>query len=194
MYYTPVRTAFGTRHGLRWLLELQHAMLFTSPTCSWHRSADFSGLKQCLIQTDTSFRPAYTSRTCPSHTTTTAGGEVQIQSFTSSPAFLGRRMGLGKPWAAPIPAASLGRPHVCKTLSFSATASEPSAGAQDPPSDPPTDPSKDQPGPCDTSRNNTNSQQQPLLGLKKKSSGPVAVAISGGVDSAVAAMLLKEAG
>ena len=36
--------------------------------------------------------------------------------------------------------------------------------------------------------------QQPLWGLKQKKMGPVAVAVSGGVDSAVAAMLLKQAG
>ena len=35
----------------------------------------------------------------------------------------------------------------------------------------------------------------PLLGMQgRKKCGPVAVAISGGVDSAVAAMLLKKAG
>ena len=36
--------------------------------------------------------------------------------------------------------------------------------------------------------------QQPLWGLRQKKMGPVAVAVSGGVDSAVAAMLLKQAG
>ena len=36
--------------------------------------------------------------------------------------------------------------------------------------------------------------QQPLWGLRHKKMGPVAVAVSGGVDSAVAAMLLKQAG
>ena len=36
--------------------------------------------------------------------------------------------------------------------------------------------------------------QKPLWGLRQKKMGPLAVAVSGGLDSAVAAMLLKQAG
>ncbi|KAL3152537.1 hypothetical protein ABBQ32_001565 [Trebouxia sp. C0010 RCD-2024] len=121
--------------------------------------------------------------------------------FQAYPAKLGTCWTSAKPWSVPIPAASPRGALLCKTLS-SLSDPEPVPGCVVPPSDPdptpsvptPSNPSKGQRGPIGTSNSDTSSHQEPLLGLKKRSNGPVAVAISGGVDSAVAAMLLKDAG
>lgn len=202
MHCAPVQTVVCSGRALQRLLDIQHSVLFTSSFPCWQRSTGCLHLCQDLTHTDFRLQRLYTDRTRPLHTIV-MGAEAQVSQSLyrlqpmSSPASLGgpgRRMTWNGPLAVPTTAASLGRPLLCKSLSSYPATGKPSAGPPDPSSDPPTDRAKDQQEPCQASGNNPGSQQAPLLGLKKKSKGPVAVAISGGVDSAVAAMLLKNAG
>ena len=187
MRQVPVQTVF---HGLS---QPWHSVLLTSSFSYCQGSLDI--LSQHLLHIDLRLLHMYSQSTRPLHTRagTRLGQTSQMLPFMSSVASLfnclNRQVVLGKPLTVPIPAASLGRPLSCKFLSSCQATDEP----PDPPREPPRNPSK---APSQTSCNDVSPQQPPLLGLQKKktSSGPVAVAVSGGVDSAVAAMLLKKAG
>ena len=197
MHCAPLQTMLYSRCALQ-RLGIQYSVLFSSSFPCWQRSIECLQLCQDLTYTDIRLQGLYADRTRPLHTIVT-GPEAQVSKYPhrlppiSSPASsdsLGRRMTWNESLAMPTTAASLGRPLLCKSPSSFPAIGKPSAG----PADSPSDPGKDQQEPCQASGNKPSSQQEPLLGLKKKSHGPVAVAISGGVDSAVAAMLLKNAG
>lgn len=211
MYGLPVHQAFSSRTNLRQLSVLrQHLVPSSLPFCCCAQSVQLPKSSPSLIETQTWFHSAIANSTCPMHTITmscaltralqTSAGSP-CTPFQAYPAKLGTCWTSAKPWSVPIPAASPRGALLCKTLS-SLSDPEPVPGCVVPPSDPdptpsvptPSNPSKGQRGPIGTSNSDTSSHQEPLLGLKKRSNGPVAVAISGGVDSAVAAMLLKDAG
>ena len=207
MYGSPMHKVLSSRRCLRQLSDLhQHSLLSCLPFCCRPRNEAPPKLSQPFKETQTSFQTENANTDiCPLPTTTTRGADTHTgqtsdwpcTSSSADPANLGKCWWSAKPWSAPILAASLRGTLLRNTFaSFSATG-EPSTGLVVPPSDPtPSDPTpgKGQSGPYSTSGSGKSSPQEPLLGLKKRSSGPVAVAISGGVDSAVAAMVLKEAG
>lgn len=191
MRQAPGQTVF------RGLSQLRHSVLLTSFSC---RQGCPQVLSQHLPHIDIRLLHSYTDSTRPLHTTASrAGAQLgQIAQILprymiplASPVILDRPV--VTPLIMPIPAASSGRPLSCKLLSSCQATGEPPDPPRDPFRDPPRDPSK---APSQTSCSDISPQQPPLLGLQKKkmSSGPVAVAVSGGVDSAVAAMLLKKAG
>ena len=193
MHCAPVQTILCSRRRLHRLLDIHYSVLFTSSFPCWRRCLH---LCQTFTYTDIRLQRLYADRACSSHTTVKAA-EAQtsqgLQPTSSLPSLdsLGRCMVSREPLATPTPAASLGPPLLCKFMSsFSATGKPPGGAPRDPLSGHVTN----QQQPCQASCSDTGSQQAPLLGLKKKLHGPVAVAISGGVDSAVAAMLLKNAG
>lgn len=206
MYCALAQTVLCSRRGLRRLLYMQYSVLFTSSFPNWQRCTGFLHLCESLTYSDVRLQRLHTDRTCVQHPTvkyaeaqpfqTSQGLQHALSSASTDCS--GRRKGVMKPLVLPTPAASLGHPLLCKPLSSFPATGKPPAGLQDPlrgaPRDPLSDHLKNQQEPYQASCNDTGSQQAPLLGLKKKSNGPVAVAISGGVDSAVAAMLLKNAG
>lgn len=199
MCASPLPTLHSSRRGLRQLLDLQqHSLLSNMHMCLCLRTAHARCLNFSPSLTDTQTRnqTSYANSTCPLHTTATNGPDTHAPTVPtelpvgSSPAWPAN---LGKPWmpvkpsSAPI---SAGGALLYNTLSSFSAPGGPPTGLVDPS----TDPSKGQGGPGGTSSSGTSSRQEPLLGVKKRSNGPVAVAISGGVDSAVAALLLKNAG
>ena len=199
MHCAPVQTVLCSGRALQRLLDIQYSVLSTSSLTCWQRSTGCLHLSRNLSHTDFRLQRLYINSTRPEHTTVKATEAQLIQTWqrlqpVPSPASsdsLGRRMRLNRSLVMPTPAASLGRPLFCKFLSSFSATGKPSAGPPHPPRDPSNDPGKNQRQPCQAS---TSCRQAPLLGLEKPSNGPVAVAISGGVDSAVVAMLLKNAG
>lgn len=195
----PLPTLQSSRQGLRQLLDLQQQSLLSNMRlCLCVRTAHARrlNLSPSLTDAQTRNQTPYVNSTCPLHTTVTNGPDTHAPTVPtelpvgSSPAWPAN---LGKPWMPVIPSTapiSAGGALLYNTLSSFSAAGEPSTGLVDPP----TDPSKGQGGPGGTSSSGTRYRQEPLLGVKKRSNGPVAVAISGGVDSAVAALLLKNAG
>ena len=178
------------------LSDLQHPVPFKCFLCQWSKRT-IQTLSQCVqVREEIKLPVLPPSGNCPLHTTTarTQATHCPVAPVASpqsaAQAASAGSSGLSRLWRRSTLGASPANCLCPKTLSSLTPAA--AKLYTDPPATP-GDPTKDQVGSLHQSAS-PRSTPEPLHGLRKKNKGPVAVAISGGVDSAVAAMLLKNAG
>ena len=179
--------------------DFQQSLLLKSFFSHWPKRT-LHNFSQCVqVRPEIRLPAVHASQFCPLHTTTarTQAADFIVTAVflpkSAAQAALTKSFSLNQLWKGSSHTASPAKVHFPKTFSSSAPATDMVYTDLVDPRATPSDPNRDQVGLLHQSANHR-STHEPLHGLRKKNKEPVAVAISGGVDSAVAAMLLKDAG